>query len=165
MPIDAENMDAFVNGASPTGDEEPKAEGEAPSDDSWLDKYAKLLVLMEEYMEEVVEASDEMDANVLTDPKAEMTPDDIGILVSGLATLDRRLTKALQESAKAIPMEVAEKMALHLLNEEMIEDADRVSGWLFRIGQHLAGISGGEEEGASPEDDTAEEDLAEDFEE
>ena len=161
MAIDAKRMQAFVDDGGASDEEVPEQAGEQEPDDAWLDRYAKLLIMLEEYIDVVIEVSDEMDEGTLTDPKAELAPDDIGILVSGLASLDRRLSKELQASAKGLPIEVAEKMAAHLEGEGMIEDAERVAGWLFRVGQYLAGPAPEEGEGEESEEELDEEELGE----
>ena len=39
------------------------------------------------------------------------------------------------ENLRAIDWDAAQTIAAHLLEEGMIEDADKVAGWIFRVGQ------------------------------
>jgi hypothetical protein len=100
-------------------------------------RYGKLIPLLEEHAEGVEYAAEAVDGDLLTMPEEDLTPSDIEALKDGYDELDRALKKQLKACCSNIPMDHCTRLAEHLENEDMISDAPRVAGWLFRLGQWL----------------------------
>ena len=110
------------------GENEEKDEGEG--------KFAKLTALLEEFAEDVEAAADSVDAEALHDPESEMSPEDEKIFEEDVDGLDEGLKKELAATG-GMSLDEAHEIASHLEGEDMIEDGDRVAGWLFRAANHL----------------------------
>lgn len=150
MGIDPKSLKAFAatapnQGARKLPDPSPVDEGTGVQDED--DKafeefddssYASLLPVLEQHADEVSEAADELDSDTLALLDEPISEDEQEILAEGFNGLDRKLQKALRESLGEIPVEHAIRLAEHLENEDLIEDSERVSGWLYRLGEWLA---------------------------
>jgi len=135
------------------GEEEEQAEGE--------DRFAKLLPLLEENAEDIEDVADEVDGDVLTDPSAELSPEDSTAIQESLDDMPKDLTDAMREAFKGgLSHDDALELANHLEEEDMVEDAERIGGWLFRAAAVLQG-GGGSDEGSEEEDETEEDEEEE----
>ena len=146
MAIDQSKMAAFVNDGAPPPEGGEVPEGEEMPEEGGQEKFAKLIPLLEEFAEDVQESSDEMDVDVLTDDSIELEPDDMAILQEGYGSLDRRLKKEMEACCGGMSMEDGMYLAEHLETEGLIDDKERVGGWLFRVGEMLG-------PGETPEDE------------
>ena len=145
MPIEPGKMAAFVNEGSPPPEGEAEGEETNPGEGG-VEKFAALIPMLEEFAEDVVELSDEMDVDVLLDETAEISPEDEMILKEGVATLDRRLKKELESCCGGMTMEEATTLAEHLADEGIIDDSERIGGWIYRVGVMYGGKSSHEED-------------------
>jgi len=116
-------------------DADEQAEGNYPPPAGGANPGAAIPAL-EQYASEVEAACDELDYDLLTDPELEMTDDDLSILQEGVLMLPPRFLKVI-ENLRAIDWDAAQTISAHLQEEGMIEDADKVAGWIFRVGQAL----------------------------
>jgi hypothetical protein len=170
---DEDAEDAFGSGEEEeTGPEEEADPGVPEGEESDADEQAEgnypppaggtnpgaAIPALEQYSGEIEASCDELDYDMLTDPDLEMTDDDIAILQEGVLMLPPRLLKVI-ENLKGIDIDAATTIAEHLENEGMVDDAERVAGWIFRVGQLL---DQGEEE-APEEEGAVEEDPEEEY--
>ena len=143
--MDANSLMAFA-GKAPVDDEmmeeEVVVEESGPVEGD-IEKYARLIPMLEEYSEDVMALAEEMDVDVLMDPSVALEADDMAILQQGVDTLDRKLKAEMESCCGGISMEDAEYLAGHLEGEGLIDDAPRVKGWIYRTGELIGG--GGEE--------------------
>lgn len=142
----------------PEGEEsaaDEQAEGNYPPPAGATNPGAAIPAL-EQYSGEIEASCDELDYDMLTDPDLEMTDDDIAILQEGVLMLPPRLLKVI-ENLKGIDIDAAQTIAAHLESEGMVDDAERVAGWIFRVGQLL---DQGEE---APEEEESEEEPEEEY--
>jgi len=156
-------------GETPEGEEsdaDEQAEGNYPPPAGGANPGAAIPAL-EQYASEVEASCDELDYDMLVDPDLEMNDEDISILQEGVLMLPPRLLKVI-ENLKDIDWDAAQTIAAHLEEEGMIEDAERVTGWLFRVGQVLGMAEEAEpaeeEEAPMDEEEPADEGYGEDAE-
>lgn len=132
--IEGKKMSAYVNGK--TYDEEPmEDEEEGAAKEGDRERFASLIPMLEEYSDDVEECCDELDPEILEDTALDMGPGDETILEEGMHALDRRLQRELKNCCKGISPEDADYVADHLARENLVADPQRMSGWLFRLGQ------------------------------
>lgn len=129
---------------SEESDEDEQSEGNYPPPAGGKNPGAAIHAL-EQYAQEIEASCDELDYDVLTDPDLEMAEDDIAILQEGVLMMPPRLLKVIENLA-GIDIDAAQTIAAHLESEGMVEDAERVAGWIFRVGQLLEQGEGTEEE-------------------
>jgi hypothetical protein len=164
--IDAEKMAAYVNGEAGGGEMPPEEEGNPEEGgQQGTERLANLILRLQESAEDVADVSDEMDAGVLADPMVPMESDDVEILQSGFDGLDSNLKKELTAccAAGGLSIEDARYIAQHLADMELVENPERIAGWLYRIGEMLGGKTApseeeeGTEEGEGVEEEAVEE--------
>lgn len=121
---------------------QPETPAPSPMDDETMDdetpgadKFGELRPALEEFAIEIEECCDELDPEALRNPGAEMDPTDIELLKIGVESLDPRLQQALQATQGISPAEAAD-IGLHLEQEGLATDGDRLGGWLYRVGQY-----------------------------
>jgi hypothetical protein len=147
--IDAEKMAAYVNGEAGGGEMPPEEEGNPEEGgQQGTERLANLILRLQESAEDVADVSDEMDAGVLADPMVPMESDDVEILQSGFDGLDSNLKKELTAccAAGGLSIEDARYIAQHLADMELVENPERIAGWLYRIGEMLGGKTAPSEE-------------------
>lgn len=153
--IDPEQLKAFAN---------PGGEGDvAPTEDmeeNGSGRFGALIPLLEAGAEDLVERAEEMDGDALRDPTIELDPEEQQILQDGYSLLDRRLQQELRKVG-AISFDEAVELARHLQAEGMIDDPDRVAGYLARVSAMLHGEGESGEEGEAEEEEEEEEGEAE----
>jgi hypothetical protein len=120
---------------SEESDSDEQSEGNYPPPAGGRNPGAAIPAL-EQYAKEIEASCDELDYDMLTDPDLEMTEDDIAILQEGVLMLPPRLLKVIENLA-GIDIDGAQTIAAHLESEGMVDDAERVAGWIFRVGQLL----------------------------
>lgn len=153
--VDPNKMAAWAGGGGqggkPGSEEEPdEAEMEAGSDEEedHAEEEAKsdegaLIAALEEFHEEAEACCDELDADALGEE--DLPPEEIQILQEGLADLPDGLEQAIRQNAQGIAREDAMRIAEHLYEEDLISDPDRLGGWLYHAGSHLADAAPAEE--------------------
>lgn len=169
MPINPAKMDAFLNEAGPAPEDE-MLEGEegaeepvAPEGDD-TERFVKLTPLLEEFIEEIAEAADESDPDILLDIETPLESDDYEIIVESIAGLDRRLQKEMKVALTGgITGEEADALAEHLASEGMTEEPEKISGFLFRAAESYQGPPADEEEGEEEETEEEEGDEGEEL--
>jgi hypothetical protein len=97
-------------------------------------KYGMLIPVIEQFAQDIEACCDELDTEYLTDTSEEMPEDEKQILQEGYDALEDNLKEALSVASGITPDD-AMKLAQHLADEDIIEDDDRVAGWLVRLGQ------------------------------
>jgi hypothetical protein len=136
-PIDPKQMSAFVNEG-----EEPSAPGESAPPDASSSGAGKnfdtLVHELEEYIDDVQAAADELDPDLLADPSIPLEDDDQEILIEGIQGLDRSLQKCLTEAGH-IDIHDGEAIAQQLVDAGVLDDPERVAGWLVRVSDALHG--------------------------
>lgn len=155
MPVDPKKLEAFANqppkggkpggGGKPEGGNKPPGKnggdeggGEGGGDEDMQEfgdgKYGALIPLLEENAEDLEANCDELDIDMLKDPSAELADEDKQILVESFDALPDDLKAEMSAALSAISIEDARKLADHLAGEDMVDDAERMGGYLFRIG-------------------------------
>lgn len=120
-------------------DEGNEGEDTEPGDDfqeGGEGKYGHLIPVIEMHAQDIEACCDELDTEYLTDTTDDMPDDEKQILTEGVDALADDLKSALG-AVSGISQEDAQKLAAHLAEEDIIEDEDRVAGWLVRVGQVL----------------------------
>jgi hypothetical protein len=158
MPIDPNNLAAFAagTGGPPPGADEGGGEipdEEAPVEEEGPGKFGMLLTLLEQHAEDVEGLTDEFDPAELVDETVELDEPDIQALWDGFDGLDEALQTEIRASLPGVTLDEARDLASHLEAEGIIQDAERVAGWLFRVGKLDLAAEG--------ENDDDEEDLEE----
>lgn len=167
--MDPKKLKAFAKGGG--GDEEgggggggeehddEREEGEGEGGEESEGRFKELIPLLEENAEDIEEMADEVDPDSLTNPEAELTPEDEQSLTDQVDQLDEGLANKMKEVLSGgLSHDDAMKLADHLAEEEMIEDAGIVGGWLFRMAAVIqkGGGEGEEEEETEGEEETEE---------
>lgn len=161
MAIDPSKLSAFASAGGPPADEgamldEGMEMEEGPEEDG-PGKFGNLLTLLEQYAEDVMALTDEFEPEALLDEATELEESDVEALQQGVEGLEDDLKTELG-SLSGVALEEARELAQHLADEAIIDDADRLAGWLFRVGQ--VGLSADDGEGEE-EEEIEEEELEE----
>ncbi len=156
-PVDAKNMDAWLNDKPDQGREEEAAEEETEAEDgeeevSLEEEFAKLLPLLTEHGEMVEEMIDVLDPDLLEDEEAEYPDEELALLSDTVMTLPDDLQEAMAEEAMEISYEAAMLLAERLFEEEVITSPERVAGFLFHASKVLVMGDGEEGEEITDED-------------
>lgn len=152
MGIDPKSLAAFAApnqgkrkeaDPAPASDEvELDAEPEAADEDfveSGTGRFGKLIPLLEEHVEVVQEAADNLSPTAYDDLGEELSVEDGAVLQESFEMADDKLQKELRASCADIALEDCQRLADHLLSEGLLEDSERVAGWLFLVGRHVLG--------------------------
>jgi hypothetical protein len=133
-------------GAHPDMDEKDESEQDESSEmEPGMEQYAELMQKLEASAEDVEEQAEGLDQDMLDDPGQAMDDDGKMEVEECLEGLPDDLVSAMHEHLKGISHDDAMKLADHLESEGMIDDADMVGGFLFRVGQ-LDGMGGEDDE-------------------
>lgn len=120
------------------GQEGNEGEEESEESDDFKEggegRYGALIPVIEQYAQDIEACCDELDAEYLSDTSEDMPEDEKQILQEGYDILEDNLKDAL-DVVSGISQDDAAKLAQHLADEDIIQDEDRVAGWLVRIGQ------------------------------
>lgn len=178
MPIDPKKLAALQGAVKPPKGRRFGVEGadakkpkkdvleEGDPDDEGLDEEddefgepdpSQVLPFLEQYAEEIQTCIDEVDQDTLIDPEMPLSADAVTILQEGALMLPPRLQRLLPNLAD-ITFEDAGVLAAALVERQKFDDPETVAGWIFRIGQVLAGEY---EEGGEDDLDEDDEDLEE----
>lgn len=130
----------------PMRDQDPKRPvktGSKPHDfkEEGDGRYGALIPLLEHNATALEECCDELDEATLVEPTTALDKADEAALKSGYATLDDELKAEMERALPEISLEDALKLAQALEDEDMITDADRVAGYLVRIGSILEPVA------------------------
>lgn len=162
MPVDAKNMEAWLDNKKPDqgrpSEEEPPPVEEDSRDEEEVtldDEYPKLLPLLIEHGEMVEEVTDVLDPDLLEDEEAEFPEEELALLEDAVMTLPEELQEALAEEAMDIPWEAAIAVAERLVEEEAITSPERIAGLIFHSAKVMEPLGGDEEE--EPPEEVAEE--------
>lgn len=170
--IDPKKLEAFAGGGSKPpkpapgeGGEEDLEEGEGEGGEEEGGEESKdfgpLVELIAEYKDDVEQCVDELDGQTLGDPQAELEPEDQAIFNEGFANLDESLKDAAADLLTGIEFEQAQELADMMDAQGVLESTpERVAGWLFRVGQKLAGDQP-KDQGEGGEDPPADEEGGE----
>lgn len=158
MPIDPGSLAAFAN-----PEEDPEAAPEAPEGEGDMEeggpgKFGMLITLLEANADDVMGLTEEFDPDQLTDIAQELDEEEKASLQEGAATLPEDLVAELGAALPGTSIEETREVATHLEDEAIIDDAERLAGWLYRIGEVGLG------EPVEGEEESEEEDDAEDLE-
>lgn len=155
MPIDPGSLAAFAN-----PEEDPEAAPEAPEGEGDMQeggpgKFGMLITLLEENADDVMSLTEEFDPDQLADAAQELDEEEQSSLREGAASLPDDLQAELRAALPGATIEETREVATHLEDEGIIDDAERLAGWLFRVGEvGLDEPAEGEEE--APEDEEPE---------
>lgn len=101
-------------------------------------KFGALIPLLEEHASDIMSCCDELDPDALSDLGSELPEDEHGALMDAFNGLDGKLKKAMKSALPGIKSAQADKLASHLHDEGMIDDPDKFSALLERLGEVLA---------------------------
>lgn len=164
MAIDPTMMNAYLASdpaAVPEEDEAAVAGGEEAAEvqEGAEVRLAKLVVLLEKNIEDVADAIDAIDADVLNDTSTPLEPDDHDIVVDSVTELDSKLQRELETAlAEGISDADAAALAEHIADEGLMDEPELLAGWLVRVGQTLSQPAPseegeeGDEEAPSPDE-------------
>lgn len=157
MVMDPDKLAAFATngGPPPGGDESADADagGDDTGDDNDPGQFGQLLTLLENNADDVMSLTDEFDPDELTDESTELDDGEKQTLLEGVQSLDQALQGELAKLT-GISLDDAQNLAQHLESEGVVDDAERLGGWLFRVGQ--IDLSGGDD--SEDSDDTEDSD-------
>jgi len=151
MGIDPKSLAAF---AAPNQGKRKEADPAPDSDEVALDepeeadedfvergqgRFGKLIPLLEEHVEVVQEAADNLSPTAYDDLGEELSIEDGAVLQESFEMAHDNLQKELRASCADISLEDCQRLADHLLSEGLLEDSERVAGWLFLVGRHVLG--------------------------
>lgn len=160
MAIKPSALEAFANPMEEDAGDLPAEEG-APEDmqEGGPGKFGQLITLLEQHAEDVMPLTDEFDPDQLSDVAQELDDSEKDQLREGVKALDEELQAELKSALPDITIEEAQEVADHLESEGIVDDAARLAGWLFRLGE--VGLSEGGEEEDTDVDEDADEGLEE----
>jgi hypothetical protein len=141
---------AFANPIS-NDDELPELETSEDMQEGGPGRFGLLITLLEAHAEDVQALSDEFDPDQLTDVGQELDEDEQESLREGAQQLPEELQAELAKALPGVTIDEAREIAEHLETEEIIDDAERLAGWLYRLGE--VGLEGGEAEEPDEEED------------
>lgn len=151
MALDPQKLSAFANSGGPPPDAEPELDANAPLDEEeGPGKFGTLMTLLEQHADDVMALTEEFDPDALLDEGSELDESDATALQEGIDGLDEELQTELKTALPGITLDEAREMATHLSDEGIVDDAERLAGWLFRAGQ-LAPM--GDEDTDEPEEE------------
>lgn len=101
-------------------------------------KYGALLEMLEHNYKEIEEMIDECDPEMLDDPHSEIDEETTGVIKDHIASFDEDMRTELENLSGITPKDAA-KLSDHLDKEGMLEEPDKFTGWLVRVGEVLAG--------------------------
>jgi hypothetical protein len=157
MPISAGALSAFANPeVDPAAEEEPAPE---ETEEGGPGKFGMLITLLEQHAEDVMALTDEFDPDQLVDAAQELDEAEQDQLREGASGLEEELVAEMKTALPGATIDETREVAMHLESEGIIDDAERLAGWLFRVGEVGLG------EAEAEEGDGEEEDLEEDPEE
>jgi hypothetical protein len=131
MAIDPGALKAFAN---PTNDPDMEPEEGDDMQEGGPGKFGMLITLLEANADDVMSLTDEFDPDILTDIAQDLDEDDQATLRDGAMTLPDDLQAELG-SLRGSSLDETREIAVHLESEDVIDDVERLAGWLFRIGE------------------------------
>lgn len=153
MPIDPNSLAAFAGtgGPPPGADESADADQGGGDEEEGPGQFGQLLTLLENNADDVMALTEEYDPDELSDESAELDDSEKKSMLEGVQSLDQALQGELGKLS-GVSLDDAENMAQHLEGEGIIDDAERLGGWLFRVGQLDLSGDGSEEDDAEDEE-------------
>jgi hypothetical protein len=142
------DLAAFAEGAPEEMDEGMTPEEGAEEELSPEEKYARLIPLLQENDDEVTDAYDALDQALVTDDAAPMEEDDRELLLDGYEELAPELKTELQQCCPGMSPDDASWVA----GQVDTADPERLTAWLYRLGQALSEPAPEEGEGEMGEE-------------
>lgn len=161
MPIDPTALSAYAN---PTGEEDmegaPPEEGDM--EEGGPGKFGVLLTLLEQNADDVMALTEEFDPDQLIDEGQELDEEEQAALRDGAMTLPEDLQGELAKALPGATVDETREIANHLESEGIVDDAERLAGWLFRLGQVGMEPAEGEETEEEDEEELDDEPMEDD---
>jgi len=160
MPIDPGSLAAFANPEEDPETAPGAPEGESDMQEGGPGKFGMLITLLEANADDVMALTEEFDPDQLTDVAQELDDEERASIQEGAASLPEDLVAELSATLPGATIEETREVAMHLEDEAIIDDAERLAGWLYRVGEVGLGEAPEDEEEETEEEEP--EDLGDD---